>query len=1496
MAKVKYLLIPFILAASLILSAGFTVTGRTASSITVSFSPQEKQRGMAVIIPAECRYSVTSGTAEDVYSPAVYYSDFYLLPLKAMPYSYTAVINYTAKKLTGRIVKPDKGTLEILKENTVNWEDALLFLKPRSFSAVKSSYDGTPVARMSISNDGMYRVTASEIAALAGIDLSSYAPSKIKMYNLGSEVPLHFSGADDGVFSGGDYFLFYGERLRGDNTYFNKYDLENSYILTVGGVNPGARYVIDNTTLYDSVDAEISTMVRTIHFEEDSVFKNLPGEYVDTSDLWFFGSYVEDEACTLNIDLKDRTESSTSIGLRTYMHGISHPAASNPDHPVEIYVNGSYVKTMNWNDNTPYMDVIDSVSTGDTSSVSIIYNVLPLFPDTTFTDTSIYNGVALNWAEIKYTQDLKMSDGKLLFRADDDYGFGTFRFRVTGFPNTNLYLFRKDLKKLENLRFEADSAEGTYTLIFDDEVNSANRDFAVYQTISFEAPDTIVPFINANLSSATNEGDYIVIVDQNLIAPAEKFASLFEGEHHVFVAGSQEIYNEFNYGVASIEAISSFIKAAYSNWSIPPTHVLFLGDGSFDNNNHLKYLENHLPLAFLYETGQQGFASSDNYFGRVVGNDPIEDVSIARYPVRNEGDINEIIFKINHFLDPRNSGAFNLRNIFFYDTSQSYPSSRIATYNYAALLPEYIYPEFLEVHRDWNTDLLNEISKGASYINMLAHGAKQSIGYATALRIHDVYRMTNFTRLPFVSVFSCVTGYFDELEEENASIGEAFVMAPFGGAIAYYGSSAPSFPQYNHPLDSAMISQFSKKGERNIGRISQNAELEFLLSLGVDMTNPENLAVLQVMNYNLLGLNFADLNIPFISDTVCSLSSYTIAANDTLSVTMHDSSIGTGKLETVLLDCNKKNVALSSSQVYNGFGINTLLIPDTVATGNCVCATVASTSDTSVMYISYPSINATGVKKFYMSPSDPDTATWFSIEAVAPADAPLGNPTVFYRYSQSASYSSVPLIKDGSNPEKYSTQLLQPPKAAAVSSLFEYYISYTDTLKGVSITTQVKSYYVPALPDIRFESSPAAKILSGKPVLFASVRNGSERPLSGVLVGVYSVFGAETLLLGTDTIDIPPYSATEAVVRMPDGITGKDILFWADRSNLITESKEDNNRASSFVFDYDLVKVYEGTPDTFSMFRFMNLKCAQNYTGDTLFLILTRSLCDTIEQNIEPAHLEIYDYIYTLLPSDTAAGAAVKILFSNDSITQGGGNVFVFSSLMNQYELTDSSDGDFAVVNLDRSRVDILPATFTDKTPPYIDVCIENPDFVGGMLLSNTLKISCSVEDNEGIKLDRICIAINSDTLKEGDYTILKRENPRSIPVRFSRFLKNGLYELSISAYDIYNNKTEYKLSFKVANQFNILYVGNFPNPVRSGTTVIACELTQNAKSLELNIYNANGRRIFKRGFASVEAGRFTYTYDVSSLPNGTYFYRFDAVSEDDERVSSIIQKMSVLK
>ncbi|MFH0882055.1 MAG: alpha-amylase family glycosyl hydrolase [bacterium] len=67
----------------------------------------------------------------------------------------------------------------------------------------------------------------------------------------------------------------------------------------------------------------------------------------------------------------------------------------------------------------------------------------------------------------------------------------------------------------------------------------------------------------------------------------------------------------------------------------------------------------------------------------------------------------------------------------------------------------------------------------------------------------------------------------------------------------------------------------------------------------------------------------------------------------------------------------------------------------------------------------------------------------------------------------------------------------------------------------------------------------------------------------------------------------------------------------------------------------------------------------------------------------------------------------------------------------------------------------------------------------------------------------------------------------------------------------------------------------NYPNPFNPSTT-ISFNLATSAHSV-LRIFNVLGQQVFKQDFGRLNAGRYSYTLDGSTLSSGVYFYRLEA-------------------
>src|SRR5690606_25437428 len=106
-------------------------------------------------------------------------------------------------------------------------------------------------------------------------------------------------------------------------------------------------------------------------------------------------------------------------------------------------------------------------------------------------------------------------------------------------------------------------------------------------------------------------------------------------DYRVALIDVQAIYDAFNGGMMSAEAIRDFLAYAYHNWQAPRPRFVLLGGGGvvdmrkYNSSSKNTYIPPFLVLAdpFLGET------AADNRFVTFVGDDTLPDMNIGRFPV-----------------------------------------------------------------------------------------------------------------------------------------------------------------------------------------------------------------------------------------------------------------------------------------------------------------------------------------------------------------------------------------------------------------------------------------------------------------------------------------------------------------------------------------------------------------------------------------------------------------------------------------------------------------------------------------------------------------------------------------------------------------------------------------------------------------------------------------------------------------------------------------------
>jgi len=136
-----------------------------------------------------------------------------------------------------------------------------------------------------VAETGIYRIDSATLSN-AGIPISTIDPQNIQLFVRGVEIPIHIEGEGDGVFDGGDFIEFYGEKNDG---WF-----ESDFY---GGVNnqPNPYYSLINDTINYFLTWNSSTSNQRLIIESDTNFTSYtPVDYFNKEEIqYYFSRYYD---------------------------------------------------------------------------------------------------------------------------------------------------------------------------------------------------------------------------------------------------------------------------------------------------------------------------------------------------------------------------------------------------------------------------------------------------------------------------------------------------------------------------------------------------------------------------------------------------------------------------------------------------------------------------------------------------------------------------------------------------------------------------------------------------------------------------------------------------------------------------------------------------------------------------------------------------------------------------------------------------------------------------------------------------------------------------------------------------------------------------------------------------------------------------------------------------------------------------------------------------
>lgn len=685
---------------------------------------------------------------------------------------------------------------------------------------------------------GIYKLTYEQLVS-AGIDISAFPASNIKMYGFGGtlaeanndfrhadipEIAIKLMDGGDNSFDAGDYILFYGEgpdtwHFSADDNVFNHklniYSRQSYYYLVLSdgsglrinslnnSQNPN--YTSNTFIDYDVVEDETYNLINSgrrwfgdkFEFQTDYQYSFNFGNIKAGSPVYLKALFAA----------RSTVSSRFTVSLFNESNSVSIPAISTGSYP--SYAKGGEIE---WNLTAP--------SNASSISVDVNYNQ-PLSGSTGW----------LDFIEINVERNLVYNDGQMAFRDPATFKPG----RITEFQIQNNSATTPILWDITNPIQPSNINYNGTTAIKYSIPTTQLKEFVIGKESAAYTAEFVKVIPNQNLHAEINH-EYIIITHPNFLAQANELADFHRQASNmdVFVTTLEPIYHEFSSGKQDLSAIRDFVRCVYENSEDGKKlkYLLLFGDASMDYLNREDNNTNMVPTWESYESFDPiKSIATDDYFGFLDANegDLIYDevnIGIGRFPVLTANEAQQMVDKVKHYKSNDARVMADWRNIICFIADDEDNNTHLSQANDLSILVDSIYPTanldkiFADAYIQESTpagqryskvnEAINErVDKGALIISYTGHGGEVGWGQERFLDVPDIESWRNFDNLPVFLTATCEFARYDD--PSRTSAGELVFLNPIGGGISLFTTSRATYASSNFTVSTNFYKTALKK-------------------------------------------------------------------------------------------------------------------------------------------------------------------------------------------------------------------------------------------------------------------------------------------------------------------------------------------------------------------------------------------------------------------------------------------------------------------------------------------------------------------------------------------------------------------------------------------------------------------------------------------------------------------------------------------------------------
>jgi len=1515
-----------------------------------------------------------------------------MVPLQLYPFQYNAsrhellvttetelIIHIAGNKTLSRNWQTSIGYIDNLGDSfflnnrtSQTWrkaKDAAEYIpKPRTSSLIND-------LQFIVDQEGIYKITYQYLtdkmnlmADSLGVEytwsVNSVDPRYLQLSNEYGPVAIHFSGEADGSFDENDFFEFYGDKHYGDTSYQDEYTAENVYTLSF--INDlGARLAVENggltisnAALYIVPDAYQST----VHLEQQFIPDKLGRSWsLDSSynreDTWFWRKITAPNLEIIPFELqypKDTTIRTLSTKLSvfglTYMENLP---IGQFDHKATIRLNQSLISTKAWRDQTEQIFENDEPLPNSYLQHGTNYYYLSMNGDTPMGDRE---QVMLDYIELTYWREFKTSEDFIKFAKPANRPFGLYQFKVEGFTSNQVSLYKIGSSVFNNLQIEPFTLVGSqpWTVTFQDSVISNDVRYYAVEEQGKKQPKDFKVNIPSYWHTSDNAADCLILTDRKFIDDEGTllYRQLWENQGYVVeVIDVQDVYDEFNHGIKSATAIKDFFTFAYNNWQAPQLKsVILLGDGTDDerdNSSSRKY--NIVPVKKLW-TYKHGATASDNWYGCIVGSDPISDISISRIPIWESAQINPVALKSQNYSSQPNFSDLWHGHVVLASGGKSGDGNDIFAQQSEVVrrtgIPEFyrtsrIYTNTQTVSHDYygvTSTLMSRINEGTIFLQFMGHGGGRIWADYNLFNLNNVSSLNN-QNYPIVSSLACYCSAFDT--PGASSISEALILQPEKGAIATVGFSGLGYLYDDLDFGIALTEGLFGQNFSSLGDAINFTKAKFYVT-------SSSFAAQQALTIGCAVLG--DANIKLIkpqTNVIVNTDKDNYAVGDTLKVTsafpMEASAARTFVLKETEVVANTPYDLPVIQGEYNF----SYPLPGTALESYQRKLFVAGYSDQSEYYgfkeISFGKGLITHLNTIPEQPAWSDT---IKFKAKLTGISNISNMICRVRTdstSVSTTWVEVPMTVSQSDTTIYQSisGIIQPFPGKVL------YFKYKATLNDNTTSESVMYSFVVAGPEL----------------LMSDLQFVAQNEGLGARVLVRNIGNAPSSLTDLKLVALVSGQPSTLITTIPFAPLGVNAERWETipidtllTNNVILEARvnvprvfpewspynDNNSLVLNVPMNYHFITQTGGLIASLDDNLTCEIPANMVDVGDsTLFYINTLpSVTANAEPDVYPIVLKsgtssIPYEIKTLDNSliDTTGvfidGKKLKLTFfysPTDSLTQiteseNSFKIFRWESAYRKWVIQGGNMSvldDKVIVEVSKQGIYSLLRTL-DRVIPSIDVNVQDQEFTVGGYVSGKGTISLILSDANGINIfdNSIRLSISDGSaiveVPENQWVMTVNQNDiNRIPIKYQLNLPKGSYTLIVDCNDVNGKPNTRHVKFIVNDKFDVDKLANYPNPVlgttqdpkNAGRTRFTYVLTDDATEVTIKLYTVSGRLVktlknLPTGVGYHEYPRTVYAWDCVDdqgffLANGVYFYKI--IAKKGSKTIEKTQAMAILK